>query len=151
MTTSKLGLECIKEYESFSAKPYTCPAGKLTIGYGHVILPGESFTEITEEEGGVILANDVKEAESAVAALVTVPLSEMQYSAIVSLVFNIGRGNFAKSTLLKCLNQGRFYLAGNEFIRWSYAGVNRMAGLYARRRTEKIIFLAGCDKNKEAV
>ena len=145
MTTSKLGLTIIKEFEDFKSEPYTCPAGKLTIGYGHVILKGEQFEKITEAHADTILANDVKVAENAISNLVTVPLSQWQYDAIVSFCFNVGRGNFEKSTLLTCLNKGLYALAGNEFMRWVYAGKEKMAGLMARRRCEKIIFKAGTE------
>jgi len=143
METSKLGLAIIKEFEEFKAEPYTCPAGKLTIGYGHVILQGEKFTKITEAEADTILAEDVKIAEKAVSELVYFPLSQWQFDALVSFVFNVGRGNFEKSTLLKCLQKEKYALAANEFMRWIYAGENKMAGLMARRRCEKIIFKAG--------
>ncbi len=146
MKTGRLGLEMVKEYESFIGKVYDDAGGKPTIGYGHLIKPGEKFDTITESEAEVILAADLGIAEDAVKSMVTVPLSQLQFDALVSLVFNVGAGNFANSTLLKCLNQGRYALAANEFQRWSYVGANRMAGLYARRRTEKIIFKAGCSQ-----
>ena len=149
MRTSKLGITIVREFESFSAAPYICPGGHNTIGWGHLIKSGEQFETITEAEADSILAEDLQTAEKAVDDLVTVPLSQWQYDALVSFTFNLGRGNLSRSTLLTCLNKGLFVLAANEFERWVYAGGNRLAGLITRRRCEKIIFRAGT--KKEAV
>lgn len=145
MTISKLGITCIKEFEQFRAEVYKDAGGLDTIGWGHLIKTGEQFEKITEIEADAILVCDIKIAEKAVEDLVTVPLSQWQYDALVSFAFNVGRGNLEKSTLLKCLLKEKYALAANEFMRWIYAGGNKMAGLMARRRCEKIIFKAGCN------
>jgi GH24 family phage-related lysozyme (muramidase) len=72
-----------------------------------------------------------------------VPLSQWQYDALVSFTFNLGKGNFDDSTLLVCLNKQLYAMAANEFMRWVYVGKEKMAGLMARRRCEKVIFRAG--------
>ena len=146
MTTSKLGITVIKEFEQLRLNPYDDGAGKLTIGWGHLIKKGEQFTTISPELADTMLANDLKEAEMTVSALVTVPLSQWQYDALVSFTFNTGPANLERSTLLTCLNKGRYALAANEFERWVYAGGNKMAGLMARRRCEKVVFKAGTEK-----
>ena len=59
---NEAGIAIVKFYEGWSAVPYICPAGYLTIGWGHVILPTEKFTSITKEDGTLILINDLGKA-----------------------------------------------------------------------------------------
>jgi lysozyme len=106
LKTSANGLAIIKESEGFSATAYKCPAGIWTIGYGHVILPHESFTEITEQQGEYLLIKDVRIAEDCINSNALVVLAQNQFDALVSLVFNIGCAAFKASTLLKILNSG---------------------------------------------
>jgi lysozyme len=104
MKISQNGLDLIKQHESFSPVIYICPAGKPTIGFGHVVLPGESFTRITEAEALELLRKDVAIAENCINQNVKALLSQDQFDALASLVFNIGIGAFMKSTLLRKLN-----------------------------------------------
>lgn len=140
-TISPRGIALIKEHEGFRAKPYYCPAGKLTIGYGHVIRDGENFKAITPEEGEALLRNDVAEAESAVSRLVKAPLTQNQFDALVSFVFNIGTNRFAKSTLCSLLNQEMYFAAAQEFQKWAWGGGKKLPGLVKRRAAEKELFL----------
>jgi len=94
----------IKNYESFSPVVYLCPAKKPTIGYGHVVLPGETFTRITEEQADQLLRKDVGIAENCINNYVKVTLSQNQFDALASLIFNIGINAFINSTMLKELN-----------------------------------------------
>jgi len=142
LTTSPDALEIIKEFEGFSAVPYTCPGGKETIGYGHVIKPDENLAPlITEEIATKLLWGDVKWAELAVNTYVKVPLSQNQFDALVSFVFNVGSGNFRTSTLLKKLNELNYIDAANELLRWVFANKKRLNGLVKRREREKNLFL----------
>jgi len=145
MKASKLCIELIKEIENFVPKVYICPGGYPTIGFGHKIQKNEKFDTITEKEGELLLQNDLSIAEKAIDKLVKVPLSQFQYDALVSFVFNIGQGNFKDSTMLKLLNKGEYKKASSEFKRWIYSGGKILEGLVFRRRVEKIIFLAGTD------
>lgn len=139
---NQAGLDLVKEREGFFARRYICPAGKPSIGYGHVILPGEHFDEpISRELGEELLRGDLAIAEEAVSRLVTVPLSENQFSALVSFTFNVGQGNLQKSTLLKKLNAGDYAGAAEQFGRWIYADGNPLEGLKIRREMEAALFL----------
>jgi len=138
--TSDRGLNLIRHYEGFSSKPYLCAGGRWTIGYGHVILPDETFTEITEDEAIVLLSRDVMEAEGAVDILVKVPLNQNQFDALVSFVYNLGSGNLKSSTLLKLLNASDYDGAAKQFDRWVYAGGRQLLGLIARRKAEEDLF-----------
>ena len=142
MTISKRGLELIKRFEGFSATPYFCPAGKLTIGYGHIILPEESRALINEQDAERLLKNDIKTAEQAVLSLVTVELTQGQFDALTSFVFNIGNQAFEKSTLLRILNRGLPEQAVKQFSRWVYANGRKLEGLVRRRAAEAALFVS---------
>jgi lysozyme len=109
MTASKYLVAFLMVVESFSNKVYMDSAGYPTIGYGHKIRPGEHFpSPISEETARRLLIDDLKDAESAVNNLVKVPLSQGQYDALVDLTYNVGRGTFTSSGLLKVLNNGDY-------------------------------------------
>ena len=133
MGISLAGLAHIKKWEGFRANRYLDSAGKPTIGYGHLIKAWESYDTITQAQAEALLVKDVSVAEATVSRLVKVNLTQSQFDALVSLVFNIGSGNFASSTLLKELNAGRAASVPYEMGRWVYAGGVRLDGLVNRR------------------
>lgn len=137
-----VGIDLITRFEGFSASPYRCPAGYLTIGYGHVIREGETFSRISREEAGELLADDVMVAEEAVLRLVDAPLTEGQFDALVSFTFNLGAGALQRSALRRRLNRREYVAAASEFPRWVYAGGRVLAGLVARREAERQRFLS---------
>lgn len=104
MRASQNAIDLIKEKEDFSAIPYLCPAKKWTIGFGHVILAGEYFTSITQQEAEILLRKDIVIAENCINKAVKVPVSQNQFDALVSFVFNVGCDAFIKSTMLRELN-----------------------------------------------
>ena len=142
MNTSQAGIELIKKYEGFKAAPYYCPAGKLSIGYGHVIDSSrERFNSpITEADAERILSSDLKATETTIAKGVQVPLSQGQFDALTSLVYNWGSGNFLKSKGLKRLNNLDYSGAAIEFFSRDKGVVNIAGkfsqGLYNRRLAE---------------
>lgn len=142
---SPKAIELITYFEGFSAKPYYCPSGLLTIGYGHVVRQGENFTTITEQQGKDLLKLDLREFEKAVTKLVKIPLLPHEFDALVSFVYNVGSGAFEKSTLLKLLNEGRpkQEVAG-QFLRWCKGPNDKvLPGLARRRIAEVSLFLLG--------
>jgi len=141
MRIGEKGLAIIKAAESLQLKRYICPAGKPTIGYGHVIRPNEDLQEITEATAEHLLRCDVTIAEWAVNRDVAGPLTQNQFDALVSLVFNIGGGNFRISTLLRLLNAGQRQAAADEFPKWCMAGGKPLEGLKTRRAKERALFL----------
>lgn len=133
------GLEIIMHHEGFVPEVYLCPAGIPTIGYGHVVLPHENFDEgITKERGMEILRNDVGIAERAVSRLISVPLADEQFDALVSFTFNLGSGSLQSSTLRQKVNRQEHDLAPDQFRRWVYAGGRRLRGLVRRREDEAL-------------
>lgn len=142
MHISETGLKLIRDFEGFSPTPYRCPAGLMTIGYGHVIDKSEAYTDagISPKEAETLLKQDVNIVEQAIDRLVEVPLSQHQFDALVSLVYNIGTHAFEKSTLLRYLNAGDTEKAAREFSRWVYSRGRVLQGLKARREAESQLF-----------
>lgn len=139
---SENGLNAIKQREGgFQQFKYPDAKG-YSIGYGHFIKPGENYDAgITEEYGSYLLMMDVQIAIDAINSYVTVPLTQNQFDALVSFIYNIGVGAFKKSTLLRKLNSGD-PTAVNEFSRWNISGGVVNSGLIARRVSETEQFTA---------
>ena len=145
MKTSASGIAHIKEFEGFRGKRYLCPAGKWTIGYGHVIRDFERLAlwdaELTEEQATKLLAKDLAERfEPAVLEQVTVPLTQGQFDVLVSFAFNFGEAKLRSSTLLKLLNDGDYDGARKQINRWVYSNGKKLEGLIRRRARETEMF-----------
>lgn len=139
------GLKFIKEREDVKHQVYNDGTGIVTGGIGHVLKPVERLkmhvgSHISELQVDEWLRNDVAEAEKCINNWVIPEIGQAAFDALVSLVFNIGCGNFKRSTLLKKLNKGLFNEAADEFARWKFAGGKVRAGLVARRSEEARIF-----------
>ncbi len=146
MRTSINGIEVIKQFEGFSAKPYLCPANYLTIGYGHVISEKEKLSThhsplITKLQAEELLRHDLQKFESAISKLISVPLTQNQFDALVSFTYNLGAGALQRSTLRSKINRNEHQLAATEFLKWVYAGGRKLAGLLARRQAESTLYL----------
>jgi lysozyme len=145
---SERGLAIIREFEGLRLKAYPDPASggdPWTIGYGHTldVEPGDTCTL---EEAEQWLLDDCADAEVAILRHVKVPLSQGQLDALISFVFNLGAGNFAKSTLLRKLNAGDYVGAWQEFGRWNNAAGKVMPGLTRRRAAEAKLFAQSTGK-----
>ncbi len=142
MQTSEKGFDLIRKYEGLQLAAYVCPGGKLTIGYGHT---GPDVTEgrrINAEEANALLEHDVERFERAVNELVRVPMTQGMFDALISFSFNLGAGSLKSSTLLKKLNADDREGAADEFLKWNKAKGKVLAGLTARRESERELFLA---------
>ena len=149
-TVSMDGIKLIKQFEGLhkvqpdgSISAYRCAAGVWTIGWGST-KGVRSGQKITVEEAEEKLRDDLKTAESAVKQHVSVPLSQGQYDALVSFIFNLGAGSFRSSTLLKRLNCGLYDDVPEQLMRWNKARVDGkltvLRGLTRRRAAEAAIF-----------
>lgn len=136
------GIALIKRFEGFSPVPYRDVGGLLTIGYGHLITKGESFTTLSEAEAEMWLRRDVACAERSVLQLVGVTLSDGQFDALVSFTFNLGGGAFQRSTLRRKVNRGDHEEVPAELARWVYVNGSRINGLIRRRRAEAMLYLS---------
>lgn len=144
MNLSSNGLNFIKQWERYKAQPYDDGYGNLTIGYGHVIRSGESYTSLTEPEASQLLAQDVAWAESAVNRNVYVQLTQSMFDALVSLVFNWGETNFVKSSqsALQPLNRGDYWSAAAQLASYPVTAKGIYSqGLVNRRAAESKLFL----------
>jgi lysozyme len=139
MRTSEKGLALIRQFEGLRLLAYKCPAGIPTIGYGHTagVKMGQS---ITKAEAEALLREDVTRFESHVDALVKVPLTQGQWDALSSWVYNLGPTNLERSTLLRKLNAGDYAGASAEFGKWVNAGGKPLTGLIRRRAAERAMF-----------
>lgn len=139
LTPSKNCYDLIKKHEGCKLRAYRCSAGVLTIAFGHTDGVTEGMS-CNQEQADSWLEQDVKMAAAAVNQLVTAPINQNQFDALVSFTFNLGAGNLGKSTLLKTLNNGAYTEAANQFKRWNLAGSQVSKGLIARRKTEQELF-----------
>ena len=132
----------IKKFEGIRHRPYLCPAGILTIGWGSTrnVAPG---MEITNEEAQAMLEAEAKDVEADLRACVKVPLKENQWAALISFTYNIGITRFRCSTLLKKLNGKDRKGAVAEFTRWVHVVKKRLPGLVKSREAERDLFLGG--------
>jgi len=144
MHMSSDGLKLLMSSEGFRSQVYLDVAGLETVGFGHRVLPGESFPHgVTEEDAQIMLEDDVTLAEGVVAHLVYVPLTQGQFDALVDFVFNLGAARLADSTLLRELNKGHYDRAASEILRWDHAGGRELPALKARRQREVALWNAG--------
>jgi len=139
MKTSNKGIDFIKRHEGFRSKAYKCPADKWTIGFGHT-LNVKSTDVITLDEAEHFLRQDVEFAEKEVNRH-NLDINQNQFDALVSFVFNLGVGNFARSTLLRRIKAyPNDITIRREFARWVYAGGKVLQGLVARRKEEADLY-----------
>nr|WP_232370376.1 lysozyme [Xenorhabdus lircayensis] len=125
-------------------KAYPDPAtgaAPWTIGYGHTkgVKPGQV---ITAQQAEVFLHQDLIPIYGAIQRLVKVSLTQGQFDALCSFIFNLGIGNFAHSTLLKKLNAGDYQGAAGEFLKWDRADGRVLSDLFIRRKSEQQMFLS---------
>lgn len=142
MNPSDRAIELVKSFEGLRLQAYPDPGtgGKpWTIGYGHTdgVHQGQRITEV---QAVALLAQDLARAAADVRRLVTASLTQSQFDALVSFVFNVGAAAFAGSTLLRKVNGRDMQGAAAEFGRWVYAGGEVMPGLVRRRLAESKLF-----------
>lgn len=152
MKTNDAGIAIIKRWEGFRPKPYLCPAGIPTIGYGTTVYPnGRKVTlqdkAITEQVADQYLRIYIQRLELQIAAALLVTLSDNRFSALVSFAYNVGIGALRKSTLLKVINAAPGAPGiRDEFMKWTKATVNGkkvvLPGLVSRRRDEADLYFA---------
>ena len=118
--TNQDGIDLIKEFEGLHLTPYLCPGKIWSIGYGHTRTVRSGML-IVQAQAELMLDEDLRLFERAVTRLVTVPLSDNQFSALVCFAFNVGVGNLESSTLLKLLNRGWYEQVPAQLMRWNRA------------------------------
>lgn len=139
------GRNLIKTWEGLRLVGYLCPAGIPTVGYGHTGPEVRVGMRITEQQAEAFLTEDVQWAEEVIERTVDVPLTQNQFDALTSLIFNIGSGNWSSSTARRRLNAGDYEGAAAALQWFNKARVNgvltTLDGLVARRAEEAALFL----------
>lgn len=135
----------VKKYEGFRSKPYKCPAGIPTIGYGSTFyLNGVKVSmldsEISDTFALELLEKTLNDFANKIDKVIKVSLNQNQFDALVSFTYNIGICAFTKSTLLTKLNNCDFQGASKEFVRWNNANGKVLKGLTNRRLDEQKLF-----------
>ncbi|MGA2690116.1 MAG: lysozyme [Candidatus Korobacteraceae bacterium] len=145
LSYSDQGLALTEQFEGLQLTAYQDPVGVWTIGYGHTGADVQPGLTITQEQASDLLLQDVAGAVAAVNRLVTVPLTQNQFDALVDFTFNVGQGNLASSTLLRELNAGNTAGAAAQFLVWVYAKGVELPGLVTRRQAEAALFQTASD------
>lgn len=140
LSYSDQGLALTEQFEGLQLTAYQDSVGVWTIGYGHTGPDVQPGLTITQEQASALLLQDAADAVAAVNRLVTVPLTQNQFDALVDFTFNEGQGNLASSTLLRELNAGNTAGAAAQFLVWVYAGGVQLPGLVKRRQAEAALF-----------
>ncbi len=141
---SPAGIALIKSYESCRLTPYLCSSGVPTIGWGHTGPDAQQDKPITQLRADQLLSRDIGEAEMAVNRLITVPLSQNRFDALVSFVFNVGAGALERSSLRRRLNahEDPDTVAAQELPRFVKGDSDQpVPGLVRRRNEELKLFL----------
>lgn len=143
MKATKNCLDLIMQFEGFQEKTYICPAGILTIGYGHTKEVTKDMV-CTKEQAIEWLKDDLAVVEETLNNLMDdgLELNANQFDALCSFIFNVGNGAFKKSTLLKFLLKGQYEEASKEFLKWNKASGKELSGLTKRRQAEQDLFLS---------
>ena len=166
-------IELIKHYEgihdgdlkTIGLQPKACPVGIWTVGYGRALTHPKTgkflkgiadkavalslYPSLTEQQATEMLKEDLSRFESSVRHLVKKPINEEQMGACVSLCYNIGVGNFTKSSVLRHINNSKMDLAAEAFLLWNKGNIDAdpelevLPGLTFRRRSERHLFLTG--------
>jgi GH24 family phage-related lysozyme (muramidase) len=144
MTTT--GLLLIQKSEGCSLVPYVCPGGVVTIGYGSTRDDnGYPITldhqKVSQQEAEDYFNRDILIFSIWVKKLIKVAVSNNQFSALVSLAYNIGTGNLRASTLLRKLNRGDYEGCAGEFWKWRRSKGVILPGLVTRREMERRLFI----------
>jgi lysozyme len=145
MKTSPNGLQLIRKYEGYKSTPYRCPAGKITVGYGHVIgnglqLPDEWNRTLSLGEINELLRTDLARFERGVLRYCPVYLTQSQFDALVSFSFNLGLGVLQRSTLRQKILRKDGEGAAKEILRYDKVGGRPLKGLTNRRIAEYRMF-----------
>lgn len=149
METSERGISMIIAFEGMELNAYKCPAGVWTIGVGHTGevegVPVKRGMLITTAKAKELLKSDLAKVEKCINRQPFADrLTQGQFDALVSFIFNVGNGAFQTSTMRRCLCTGDFEGAAAQFGRWIFGTVNgkkeKLPGLVARREKEREIF-----------
>jgi len=125
----------IRRFEGLYLKPYLCPAGVLTIGYGTTGQPLTADTVWTVEQAESAMQKEANACYTAAKKLAK-DATYSQWVALADFAYNLGVTRLAGSTLLKKINAGDRQAAKLEIEKWVWGGGRVLPGLIARRKAE---------------
>lgn len=141
---SKAGLDLIREFEGFVGHPYRDAVGVWTIGYGETKGIGPSSRNITEAQASRMLAKRVNQDYAPAVLAANKNLTQNQFDALVSFVYNCGVGALGTGTTIgRDLRASRLDAVAEDLLAWSKAGGRTLPGLLRRRQEERALFLKG--------
>jgi lysozyme len=139
----------IQGWEKCRLTPYQDQAGNWTVGWGHLMQPGDPRVPITQDEADALFDHELLHTADGVGDLIALPLSQQQFDALVAFSYNCGVGAFASSTLRTAVNAADFASAADDFGAWNKVRdpatglLVVSAGLTKRRAAERAIFVNG--------
>ncbi len=145
MKASRAAINLIKRFESLRLEAYLCPAGVRTIGWGHTegVQPGQ---RITVDEAEALLQGDIDQVEKDLERVISVPLTQGEHDALVSLCFNLKGGARRlpriAPKLVEKLTSGDRFGASIELLDINRVNGEPMLGLTRRREAERVLFVA---------
>lgn len=143
MKISQAGIDLIRRFEGCKLKPYLCPAGYWTVGYGHVIGNGKTKPEkqlYTQEKVDEFLRTDLVRFEQGVLRYCPVHLTQFEFDSLVSFSFNLGLGVLQRSTLRRKILRQDKQAAARNILKYNKAGGQVLKGLTRRREAEYRMF-----------
>lgn len=136
MKINEKGLDLIKSFEGCKLTAYKCPAGVLTIGYGHTGADVKEGQKITQKKADALLLKDVERFEKMVSAYKKkYKWTQNEFNALVSFAFNIG--NIDQLTKWGKRNKGQI---ADAILLYNKAGGKVLSGLVKRRKAEHDLF-----------
>lgn len=138
---AELAADFVEMFEGFKETAYVCPAGKLTIGFGHTGADVKQGDVVTYKEAYALLVSDLNEHVRALAPFINVPVTKGQFIALTSLAFNIGNVPQKCPRLMRALNEGDVEEAAKQFLDVTKANGKVLPGLVRRRQAEAKLFL----------
>nr|WP_312324048.1 lysozyme [Acinetobacter oleivorans] len=143
---SPKGYTLIKKLEGFRANAYLDTGNVWTIGFGTIKYPdGRAVKQgdtCTEDQATQWLINDCKWVDACLDRYVTVGITQNQFDALASFVYNVGETQFTKSTMLRLINANQGRAAAEQFDRWVFDAGRKVEGLANRRSAEKQLFVS---------
>lgn len=146
MNIPQQAIDLVKEFEGFRESTYLDSVGVPTIGYGTTaaaglgIVPVPGMT-ISERQAEKFLVKGLEKFAAAIRPHITREPTDNEWSAMLSLAYNIGPGAFRKSSVLRFHNAGETMRAADAFLLWDKAGGQVLRGLVRRRQRERTLYL----------
>jgi lysozyme len=143
---NKACIDLIKSFEGLFLKPYLCPAGVPTIGYGTIRYPNGTKVRITdapitEQQANQYLMFEIDQKAKSIDPMLREDLTGNQFGALISFAYNLGEGALRSSTLLKIVNKEPLDAQiRSEFQKWIYADGKKLNGLLRRRNAEADLY-----------